>query len=164
MAEVNVESIMEEIRAKIKEEGLDASKLSFEDIFMQSEELGTDIGDYRKEELISSCTYMNNHYEVSVWHPINSVQPVLGSFITFGKKVMRKLTRFFIQPIVEDQDHFNMHATRSMNQVRNYLIQKDKLLEESDKLIDEMLVKQAELNDRLSKLEKENEELRNRQR
>lgn len=158
--EVNVENIMEEIRNKIKEEGLDASKLSFEDISPQSEDLGTDISNYNKDELISSCTYMNHHYEISVWHPLNSVRPFIGALITFGKKVMRKLIRFFIQPIVEDQNHFNMHATRSMNQIRNYLIQKDNIIEESDKLIDEILVKQALLSDRLEMLEKDNKELR----
>ena len=161
--EVNVESIMEEIRTKIEEEGLDASKLSFEDISPDSEDLGTDIGDYNKEELLSACTYLNHHYEVSVWHPINSARPVIGAFVTFGKKVIRKLTRFFIQAIVEDQNHFNMHATRSMNQVRNYIIQKDRMIEESDRLIDEILVRQAELNDRLSKLEEDNKELRKEQ-
>lgn len=158
--EVNVESIMDEIREKIKEEGLDASRLSFEDTSPKSEDLGSDINDFSKKDLINSCTYMNHHYEVSVWHPLNSSRPIVGSVLTFGKKVMRKLTRFFIQPIVEDQNHFNMHATRSMNQVRNFLIQKDNIIEESDKLIDEILVKQAQLNDRLEKLEKENAELR----
>lgn len=158
--EVNVENIMKEIRAQIKEDGLDASKLSFEDIIPQNEDFGTDIGDYSRDALINSCTYMNHHYDISVWHPINSARPIIGTFITFGKKVLRKLTRFFIQPIVEDQNHFNMHVTRSMNQVRNYLIQKDNFLAESDKLIDEILVKQSELNDRISRLEKENEQLK----
>ena len=158
--DVNVESIMNEIRKKIKEEDLDARKLSFEDIPPKSEDLGSDISDYSKDNLISSCTYMNHHFEVSVWHQLYFSRPIVGSVITFGLKVMRRLTRFFIQPIVEDQNHFNMHVTRSMNQIRNYLIQKDNIIEESDKLIDEILVKQAQLSDRLAKLEQENAELR----
>ena len=134
--EVNVENIMDEIREKIKEEGLDARKLSFEDIPPRSEDIGSDISDYSKDNLIKSCTYMNHHFEVSVWHPLYFSRPIVG-------------------PV-----HFNMHATRSMNQIRNYLIQKDNIIEESDKLIDEILVKQAQLSDRLAKLEQENAELR----
>lgn len=158
--DVNVETIMNEIRQKIKEEGLNAVKLPFEDIPPKSGDLGSDIGDYNIDNLINSCTYMNNHFEVSIWHQLYFSRPFFRSVITFGIKVIRRLTRFFIQPIVEDQNNFNMHVTRSMNQIRNYLIQKDNFIEESDKLIDNILVKQAQLSDRLARLEKENVELR----
>lgn len=157
--EVNVENIMQEIREQIKADGHDDSKLSFEDISPNSSKLGTEITSYNEEAMVKACADMNIHYEVSVWHPLNSTKTVIGPCVTFGKKVMRKLTRFFVQAIVEDQNCFNMHITRSMNQVRNYLVQKELLIKEFDKQIDELLVKQAELNDRLTKLEKENVEL-----
>ena len=158
--EVNVESIMQEIREQIKTSGLNNSKLSFEDISPHTKSLGTEITSYDEETMVKTCAEMNMHYEVSVWHPINSTRPVIGPCLTFGKKVMRKLTRFFVQAIVEDQNRFNMHITRSMNQARNYLIQKEQLITEFDKQIDELLVKQAALNDKLIKLEKENAELK----
>lgn len=160
MTEVNVEKIMEEIRNKIRAKGLDASQLTFEDISPEKEDLGSEISDYSQDELIRACQYLNHHYEVSVWHPLSSARPVIGKLFTFGKKVMRKLTRFFIQPIVEDQNRVNMHAVRSLNQLRNYLVRKDDRLAENDRMIDQILVRQAELNDRLKKLEEENGNLK----
>ena len=56
--DVNVETIMNEIRQKIKEEGLNAGKLPFEDIPPKSGDLGSDIGDYNIDNLINSYIYL----------------------------------------------------------------------------------------------------------
>lgn len=158
--EVNVEKIMEEIRAEIRARGLDASQLTFEEILPKKENSFSMTDDYNQDDLLQACEYLNHHYEVTVWHPLMSSRPLIGPVITFGKKVMRKLTRFFVQAIVEDQNSFNMHVTRSMNQIRNYVVHKNEKLEESDRMIDELLVRQSELNDRLKKLEEENADLK----
>lgn len=160
MKQINVEEIMTEIRKGIIEKGEDESILSFED--PADVKIDDDSLQYEAKVLIKACEELSLHYELTVWHPINSTKPVFGSLITFSRKIMRKLTRFFIQPIVEDQSCFNQEAARGLNQIRNYLLEKEKLQKECDKRIDELLVKQAELNDRIKHLEEEQKQLKNR--
>lgn len=47
--------------------------------------------------------------------PITSHRKITGKFIVFGKKLLRKLLRWYIDPIIERQIEYNMSTDRSLS-------------------------------------------------
>lgn len=104
--QIDIEKIMEEIRADIAAKGYINDVPGF----------GTTLvaGDMSNAEL-SSGEFMN---EVSVMNRIFAIQayrPVGSGIKAFIKKVIRKLTKFYIEPIVNDQNEYNAHCVRAFN-------------------------------------------------
>lgn len=54
------------------------------------------------------------------YRPIYSCRKWIGGFIVFGKKVARKLLKFLIEPVVEEQNQFNSAVVRTLNDIRNH--------------------------------------------
>ena len=78
----------------------------------------------------------------------------------FFQKVMRKLTRFFVQPIVEDQNVFNMNCVRGMNQVRNYIYFDNDIISDRIEMIRQLARQTDKLEKRVTELEEKNKQLR----
>lgn len=57
--------------------------------------------------------------QIRYYRPIYSCRRVIGRFIVFFKKVFRKVAKFLIEPIVNDQNRFNSAATQTLNSIRN---------------------------------------------
>ena len=94
MDNINTEEIMAQIRQEIKEQGLTPDMLSFEDI------------PYRKPAQSGSAD------EIMAWLDSHSyVQPYKqlsgNPAAVFGKKTVRKLTKFYIEPIAAEQSDIN---------------------------------------------------------
>lgn len=69
--------------------------------------------------------------------------------------MIRKLIRFFIDPIVSDQNDFNMMTAKSANQVRNYINDNDKKvaeMEEELQSVNSLLEKNMDLMDTVEAL------------
>ena len=175
---IDVTKIMEEIRADIEKRGLRDEVLSFDEIPMpqQATVVDSGAGPFNNDEFMDSNMYMNRCFQVQTWHPIRSSR-ALGFLIVFFKKIIRKLIRFFIDPIVNEQNDFNANTTRSMNQVRNYIHEtgtknvqmEDDLksvhlrLETVTREIEEMKqlrLRVDELSQKVEELEEENRQLR----
>ncbi len=54
--------------------------------------------------------------------PIASHRRVIGRFIVLFKKALRKMIRWYISPIVEEQNEFNAQVTGALNEMGNKLI------------------------------------------
>lgn len=112
---MKVEKIMADIRQKIKDEGLTADMLSFEDIPL-CENIVTLEGGYSTALLQQSTEYVSARYQVNINAPIE------GNFIkVFVKKVIRKLILFFIAPIVTEQNALNYHYANAIMQLNGYI-------------------------------------------
>lgn len=159
-SEVDVTKIMDSIRAEIKEKGMDTEVLPFESIPLPNQTFDIDdgIGPFSSEDFMDANMYLNQFYSVSVWHSVKSSKPVVGPVLTFFKKVNRKLIRFFIEPIVEDQNNVNINVTKSLNQIRNYILEKDE--NDIDDQLKQLTAKVDELLTRVSDLEAENSKLK----
>lgn len=76
---------------------------------------------------------LNDNYYLNPYRPIYSDKKVLGPFIVFVKKVIRKLIKFFlgwyIFPIIDTQNTFNSNAVNSIN------IMKEAILINTQKII-----------------------------
>jgi hypothetical protein len=138
---INIEEIMAEIKQSIKEQGLTADMLSFEDV------------PYRKNAQSGSASealdYVSTHYYIQPYKELQG-NPVK----VFIKKVIRKLTKFYVEPVVFEQNDFNANAVTVM-----------KSLTESGSAdlggrVETLELANKELIIRLDKLERENAELR----
>ncbi|MBR1528823.1 MAG: hypothetical protein IJ642_05935 [Oscillospiraceae bacterium] len=115
MQTVNTEEIMKQIRAEIKEKGLDSSMLSFEEIPFAQEISHADVN-FQPAALQQSADYLNIRNQIEPYKPIE------GNFlVVFIKKVIRKLLKFYIMPIMTEQNALNLHTANAVQQVNNYI-------------------------------------------
>lgn len=62
---------------------------------------------------------VNQLWNVECYGPIYSCRRVIGKLIVFCKRVIRKLTKFIVEPIVEQQVQFNAASANAFNALRN---------------------------------------------
>lgn len=138
---INIEEIMAEIKREIKEKGLTDDMLSFDDV---PYEKPVSVGG--SEQLHEALEFLNANccvqpYKELKGNPVN----------VFVKKVIRKLVKFYVEPVVQEQNDLNMNTVT----VLNALSEKDM----SEK-VSALEASQKELMLRLDRLERENAALR----
>ena len=124
--EVNVEKIMEEIRDQIRREEGMSDIPAFEDIPLRGEaptvpaEPPADSTEAEKEKnwpfFIKSLQYLNNNYDIPYYWSFGP-----SSVKTLAKRVIRKLLKCLLAPILAMQNGFNAHAVRCLNQLRYFV-------------------------------------------
>ena len=113
--EVNIESVMNEIRAEIKEKGYTSDMLSFKEVVSVTP---VATGTPSLEDLQGAIVYLNDSYYI-----LESI-PVTGNiFVRFIKKILRKLLRFYVKPIVMSQNDFNALCVRAFNDLNAYVVE-----------------------------------------
>ena len=147
--EVNIEKIMDDIRAEIKEKGYTADMLSFKEVTGKTTFNG---------EGLDECELIDNLDTANSLCLVPFDRPLPGNpIVVFFKKVIRKLIRFYIRPTVEQQNEFNAQIVRAVNTVGKYAI------EIKSRPDAEELSKKVEILElKLETATKENEELRRR--
>ena len=115
---INVEEIMQGIRAEIKQKGYTLDMLSFQE---KTSLRTTDSEGYSLENLKAAVEELSRFGHISSYHNIedSGVKSIL-------KKVIRKLMLFLINPIVEEQNRFNQSVTRSVQQMIEYIETEEK--------------------------------------
>ena len=155
--EINVESVIDEIKAEIKEKGYVSDIISFNEVTSISVGGGSDISGL--SELDGAVRYLNSSYFVP-----DSV-PVSGNIIVrFIKRIIRKFTRFYVKPIVMSQNEINGFTARAFNDIYEYIKSNDSVseLENKIKVIDLKIKTVTKENEallaRIEELEKEKAE------
>ncbi len=75
-------------------------------------------------ELRAMVRQVNESWNVSAHLPITwGGPPLVGRGLAYAKRVTRLLLRWYINPIVEQQNNFNAAATRTLLQTNAYLEQ-----------------------------------------
>ena len=74
-----------------------------------------------KWKLLSELSQANRTWLVDADYEITSHRPRIGRFIVFGKKVVRKLLRWYVSAAFNKQRTFNADATRSLNAAYEYI-------------------------------------------
>lgn len=111
--EINIESVMDEIRAEIKEKGYKSDMLSFSEVVSITP---VSTATPSLEDLHGAIVYLNDSYYI-----LESI-PVTGNiFVRFIKKILRKLLRFYVKPIVMSQNDFNALCVRAFNDLNAYV-------------------------------------------
>lgn len=123
---VNVEEIMKEIRAQIRAEGVREQVPQFRSPVVQSENgmpqsETTDVW----AQLLQELHYVNLNYDIPYYWNFGP-----AGLKTFAKRVVRKLLKCIIPPILARQIEFNAHTVRYMNAAR-YIMEKQQKENES---------------------------------
>ena len=117
--QINVESIMKEIKKEIEVKGYTNDLLSFDDVVVDVGAMNVNKFDKIK---FNEDIYVANHE----WE-VNPYRPLQGNKVTvFFKKVIRKLV------------YFNASIVRMMNQMNCYIEEKDKEIAELKKEIEQL--------------------------
>ncbi|MDD7186065.1 MAG: hypothetical protein ACI4PX_00050 [Ruminococcus sp.] len=118
---INVDEIVNQIRAEIKEKGLEPSMLSFEDVPFDKEVSHTETH-FELSSLVQSADYMNARNQIEPYKEISG-----NPISVFIKKVIRKLVKFYIMPIMTEQNALNYHCANAINQVSCYVQDNSKI-------------------------------------
>lgn len=161
---INIEDIMNDIRAEIKAKGYDSSMLSFEDV-----KCDTSLND---REMIDNADFSKNLQYVNLNYSVQPYKQLFGRRpVVIFRKILRKLIKFYIEPIVDDQNELNVRFVRMFNSVEGHIKSEQNVADINDlsKQVADMdlRLKSASmyteaLEKRIALLEKENEELKNR--
>ena len=131
------------------------------------------------QELLKWKNKNNDKFEVSSHWAITSHRKFIGKFIIIGKKIVRKLLKWYVEPIIEQQNEFNGSITASINslcnneivtenfinyienKVENFQNEINKLKEEKN-IAKELIQKNEKTENRILELSRKNEEAENR--
>lgn len=111
--EFNIEEVMDDIRKEIKEKGLTSDMLSFSDVACVS---AADESCFSKAGLDSCLTNLSDSYVIHESRHLSG-----NPIVVFIKKVIRKLIRFYVKPIVEAQTEFNAYTVQTANMLSRYV-------------------------------------------
>ena len=154
MQNINTEEIMNQIRAEIKEKGLDSSMLSFEEIPFQQEVSHAE-QNFQLASLQQSAEYLNIRNQIEPYKPLE------GNFlIVFIKKIIRKLVKFYIMPIITEQNALNLHTANAVNQMNLYIQEQQKKMTDLETKQEVQRQEMDALRTQIKALQKENRELK----
>jgi hypothetical protein len=101
-----VAAALEEIRARVR---------------ARRARLGTEAGgDFNLLELRKAVDELNDAWFVSAHLPVTWDTPVIGRLGAYAKRIVRIMLRWYINPIVEQQNRFNSAATRAAVELNAY--------------------------------------------
>lgn len=113
METVNTEEIMQEIRAQIEQRGYKKSDLRFADVTIDTTDNMEDIDEYFELQNFGlTVDKMNSRRTVQCWKMLRG-----NKIAVLFKKIIRKLVKFYIEPIVREQNQFNFYTTSAMAQL-----------------------------------------------
>lgn len=163
--DINVEEIMDQIRASIAEREIHNEKIHF-DVVEQSDfngrvsgESSCDIGDLK-----ASITLVKKTAKLDPEWNIKSHRKILGPFLVMFKRMIRKLSYEYMSVMAEKQSRFNKDTATCLSQLYEYTSGQTDVSERVDNLEKEVkgsLYKEMViLEERNRKLEEENKQLK----
>lgn len=149
---IDIEEIMAQIKREIKEKNLTSDMLSFEDVPYKKPVQVSRSGNASLDDADEALSFMNAHYYVQPYKPITG-----NPLKVFIKKVIRKLTKFYVEPVVFEQNEFNASTVSILNILSNIAQNQEPC--EMDVLAEKLEtieLAQRELLIRIETLEREN--------
>ena len=114
--EINVEEIMKEIREEIRKKGIEhLPPIEFE-FDLKEDKLST-----RYEKFRFNVDVLNRIWSLSDHYPIFSHRKIIGPLIVVGKKIAKRLMKWYASPLLKQQTEYNAHNVRAMNELRDML-------------------------------------------
>lgn len=157
---INVKEIIEEIRENIAKRNYEEDILSFEDI---PGGYYTEYKDFNLDRLQLNISNVNDSWQIPIYRHLPSERGFIGALKIFLKRAIRKVTKFYVIPFVEDQNNFNSNVTNCLNTINAYILKneisfsKDSDNKKSETVIANNEQNRAEIMKTLNQLKKEQE-------
>jgi len=148
---IDVESILEEIRKEIKENGYTNDLLSFDDCQVNME--GMSLNYFNKRAFYEEIVSINHSWNMAPDHAISFSGNIFKKFVALIKKIIRRLIKFHIDPIVGDQNIFNFNMVKTMNMVNAYIDEKEVEIERLTLTQEQMTTQIEQLSKKIKRLE-----------
>lgn len=149
METVNIEKIMQEIREEIAEKGYKNDMLSFNDVILDTADLN--VSKFDKVSFNEELYSLNHSWDVKAYRIIPRTDSLKSKVAMFLKKVIRKTVKFYVEPIVTDQNYFNAITVKMFNLMERYISENKKTVE-LQKTVEELLVAQEKLEKEILEL------------
>ena len=117
---IDVRQIMAEIDSSIDAMSDSEKKLSFSDAGSRGLE-DVDTMRFDHEVLGSIIDFCRSHSRVESFRDLNVPGVKSGKVFMAVKKVIRRLTQFYVEPVVNDQADFNANVVHAMDQVNAFI-------------------------------------------
>lgn len=134
--------------------------LSFEDVPYSKPQDNSGSQGIASEDVQTSLRYINSHHTVQPYKPLGG-NPVF----VFVKKVIRKLTKFYVEPVVFEQNEFNGHTVKVINALKSTAEKDSESAAKQDELLSRIEVlelNQKQLAVQIDALIKENRALKDK--
>lgn len=116
---IDMNQILEDIQQIVELREYSNLPVIFDDINLRLSDLNAE---YDENSFFDNIHNMNNSYCVQAYRNIKSRCGIVGKIILFVKKILRKSIKFYIEPIVTDQNLFNVNVVGAINEIRNYIV------------------------------------------
>ncbi len=151
--------IREKLMALVREENISVQEEKTEQPKLPQGKLPSDL--YYNLEVLEKNRINPAH------RPITSHRPFLGPFIVFGKKVARKLLKWYLNPVCEQQTAFNNAVTPSIGRLTEYLgktvLSVEELKEEHKADIAALFLEDNKTREGMDSLQGKMDEIKNQQ-
>ena len=131
-AELDIEMIMSEIRKDISAKQLKNDIPHYEQV-IQTQPTVNLCSDSNQDQLLKiedELAYLKAYPFVAAYRPLKSNRGILGPVIILYKKIMRKLLKFYFEPIIADQNEYNSHVSYTLELMNQRLVEKDRIINE----------------------------------
>ena len=145
MNEINVEKIMDEIRAQIPQQEEGWEELRFEDIPVTAEGEEAREKPFDKREMDKSLAAASGKEQLAFFRPMPD-----GSVKGFAKRVVRKLIRFCVEPICLDASAFHQSVMGVLQSLRRFV---GEMLAQNKRRDAEMALLRAEVEELRRKID-----------
>ena len=150
MENMDMEKIMEDIRASLPDSEEGWARIRFEvipvDAAASAEESGT--GHFDQEEFDKNAIRAGETWPVPYYRDIPG-----GKVKVFFKRVVRKLIRFCVDPITQDVTAFQQAVSRCLTSLRRYISEQFAAQRRQEAELDQLRRQVEELTERVRELE-----------
>lgn len=116
---IDIKEIMSNIKLEIEDINIQVDYPDFETLEMPKRELnGFDL-----DLLVNEMKHVNLLWDIGRNDTIIKSTGIVGSVKYFIKRLIRKSIRFYLAPLIQQQEQFNVHTVRVLNQMRDYIIE-----------------------------------------
>lgn len=138
--------VTEQIKANIQEQGYDDSILDFHQTHSCIN--GENQNSYNALNFESHVKQLNENYNI----PLDREEPSGNKLKRLFQKVIKKLVRFYMEPVVSEQVRYNSEVTQTMNQVQLFHIDTQQDIDELNRLLRSNIY---DMSKRIQELERE---------
>jgi O-antigen chain-terminating methyltransferase len=136
--DINVEEIMRQIRENIAKRNIGEERLP--ELSEIRDKLNSNIqSSFDRHQLEQNITINNMKWNILLDRPITSHRKIIGKFIVFGKRIIRKVLRWYMQSLFGQQIEFNSSVTRTLNEMNRYIHESEQRMTAYENIIKNLM-------------------------